>query len=82
MNDVQAWDRLCFGAAAEHEAHDSGVAAAAANGAGAELTCMSDGIFANLMALDQVRGGGLGGGKGGMMMGGRGARWGPGGKFR
>jgi len=54
MNDVQAWDRLCFGAAAEHEAHASGVAAAAANGAGAELTCMNDGIFANLMALDQV----------------------------
>jgi hypothetical protein len=54
INDWQGWERLCFGPAAAAEAAESGEAAAASAGAGAELTCMSQGIYRTLMALDQV----------------------------
>ncbi|KAF8072849.1 Gemin2 [Scenedesmus sp. PABB004] len=50
LRDVDAWDRACFGSAAQAEA--LGVAAAAGDGAaGAELTQLTPGICAKIMAL-------------------------------
>lgn len=49
VNDAEAWDRACFGHAAQAEAR--GVPAAA----GAEMTQLTPGICSKIMALEQVR---------------------------
>jgi hypothetical protein len=49
VNDLEAWDRTCFGHAAQAEAHHT-IAAA-----GAEMTQLTPGICSKIMALEQVR---------------------------
>jgi hypothetical protein len=48
MNDLEAWDRTCFGHAAQAEARHVPAAA------GAEMTQLTPGICSKIMALEQV----------------------------
>eukprot|EP00879_Flechtneria_rotunda_P009586 GHRR01010032.1.p1 GENE.GHRR01010032.1~~GHRR01010032.1.p1 ORF type:complete len:208 (+),score=95.48 GHRR01010032.1:279-902(+) len=54
MNDVDAWDRSCFGRLAQAESHDHLAAEHIRAAAGSELTQLTPGIFGKLMALQQV----------------------------
>jgi hypothetical protein len=48
VNDLEAWDRTCFGHAAQAEARHITA------DAGAEMTQLTPGICSKVMALDQV----------------------------
>lgn len=48
LNDVDGWERACFGASAQAEAQQLGPAD------GAEMTQLTHGICSKLMALSQV----------------------------